>query len=134
MKNFILIIIAVFTFSACNKSVENLPNLIQSDLGESIEGIVLIEFHQDFCEDCKTMDPRVKELKKEMEGKAKVIQICCGRTPLDEIFMISTIPTFIVFLDGKPLEKKIGQRSKRYLERMIERAEKERDKKVGSKK
>lgn len=81
---------------------------------------VLVDFYADWCGPCKMMAPLVAQLADTYEGKCKV-----GKCNTDENsaltreFKIMSIPTFIFFKDGKPVETSIGAVSKNELESKI---------------
>lgn len=81
---------------------------------------VLVDFYADWCVPCKMMAPVVDELAKEYEGKVKV-----GKLNVEESsdiagnYSVMSIPTFIVFKDGKAVDKIVGGVSKEELENKI---------------
>ena len=84
---------------------------------------VLIDFYADWCGPCKAMAPVVEELAKEYEGKAKVGKINTDENQDIAIeYSVMSIPTFIVFKDGKAVKKMIGMQDKRTLIAAIEEA------------
>lgn len=70
---------------------------------------VLVDFYADWCGPCRMMGPIVEELSKELEGKAKV-----GKINVDENqdlameYNIMTIPTIVIFKNGKEEKRFIG--------------------------
>ena len=84
---------------------------------------VLVDFYADWCGPCKAMAPVVEELAKEYEGKAKVGKINTDENQDIAIeYSVMSIPTFIVFKDGKAVKKMIGMQDKRTLIAAIEEA------------
>ena len=84
---------------------------------------VIIDFYADWCGPCKAMAPVVEELAKEYEGKAKVGKINTDENQDIAIeYSVMSIPTFIVFKDGKAVKKMIGMQDKRTLIAAIEEA------------
>lgn len=77
---------------------------------------VLVDFYADWCGPCKMMAPVVEELAGELEGKAKV-----GKINVDENQDLSmehnvmSIPTLIIFKEGKEVKRFIGVRDKNEL-------------------
>lgn len=73
------------------------------------KGVVLIDFFTDWCMPCLMMAPVIEELSDEFKGKIKF-----GRVNVDdnqkiaEKFHVTSIPTFILFKDGAPVEQFIG--------------------------
>lgn len=77
---------------------------------------VLVDFYADWCGPCNAMLPVIEELAKELEGKAKV-----GKINVDENsdiaveYNVMSIPTLIVFKNGKEEKKLVGLRDKEEL-------------------
>lgn len=84
---------------------------------------VLVDFYADWCGPCKMMAPAVEQLADELEGIAVV-----GKLNVDENediamkYGIMSIPTLMVFKDGKPVNKVIGVQSKDAIEQMVKQA------------
>lgn len=77
---------------------------------------VLVDFFADWCGPCKMMAPIVEELATELEGKVKV-----GKLNVDENsdiaieYNVMSIPTLIVFKNGKEEKRLVGVRDKEEL-------------------
>ena len=73
------------------------------------EGTVLIDFFADWCMPCVMMGPIVDEMGEKFKGKIKV-----GKVNVDENheiaskFHVMSIPTFMVFKEGKKAEQFVG--------------------------
>lgn len=77
---------------------------------------VLVDFFATWCGPCKMMSPVVEEIAKEMQGKAKVYKVDTDEEQNLAIkYGIMSIPTFIVFKNGEPVDKAIGMRDKEEL-------------------
>lgn len=84
------------------------------------EKTVLVDFFAKWCGPCKMMTPIVEEIKKEMEGKVKIYKIDIDEEQELAIkYEIMSIPTFIVFKDGKIEKKAVGMRDKEELIKLI---------------
>lgn len=74
---------------------------------------VLIDFYADWCGPCKMMSPIIDEIAGELQGKAKV-----GKINVDENqdlaieYSVMSIPTIMIFKEGKPEKTFVGVRSK----------------------
>ena len=79
-------------------------------------GVALVVFWAEWCGPCKMQLPIIEEFSGEMEGKATI-----GKVNVDEelelaqSFGIQSIPTLILFKDGKPVKKLVGLHSKEAL-------------------
>ena len=92
-------------------------NLNKDNFEQSISnGVALVDFWAEWCGPCKMQLPIIEELSSEMEGKATI-----GKVNVDEelelaqSFGIQSIPTLILFKDGKPVKKLVGLHSKESL-------------------
>ena len=92
-------------------------NLNKDNFEQSISsGVALVDFWAEWCGPCKMQLPIIEEFSSEMEGKATI-----GKVNVDEelelaqSFGIQSIPTLILFKDGKPVKKLIGLHSKESL-------------------
>lgn len=84
---------------------------------------VLVDFYADWCGPCQMMAPVLKEVAQEMGDKVKVIKIDVDKNqPIAQRFGVRSIPTLILFKNGKIVENKAGVMTKRNLTQMIERA------------
>ena len=77
---------------------------------------ILVDFFADWCGPCKMMAPIVEELATELDGKAKV-----GKLNVDENsdiaveYNVMSIPTLIVFKNGKEEKRLVGVQDKEEL-------------------
>jgi len=92
-------------------------NLNKENFEQSISsGVALVDFWAEWCGPCKMQLPIIEEFSSEMEGKATI-----GKVNVDEelelaqSFGIQSIPTLILFKDGKPVKKLVGLHSKESL-------------------
>ncbi|MFY0594103.1 thioredoxin [Roseivirga sp.] len=84
---------------------------------------VLVDFYADWCGPCQMMAPVLKEVAQEMGDKVKVIKIDVDKNqPIAQRFGVRSIPTLILFKNGKILENRAGVLTKRDLTKMIEQA------------
>lgn len=70
---------------------------------------VLVDFYAEWCGPCKMMAPIIEEIAGELQGKAKV-----GKINVDENqelameYNVMSIPTLIIFKDGKEAKRFVG--------------------------
>ena len=81
---------------------------------------VMIDFWATWCMPCKMLAPVIEELAEEANGAYKVGKIDVDRSPsLAAQFGVMSIPTVIVFKNGKAAEKSVGVVPKNQLEDML---------------
>ena len=81
---------------------------------------VLVDFYADWCGPCKMMAPLVAQLSEEFEGTCKVGKCNVDENPLTaSMFRVMSIPTFVLFLDGKAVDTVVGAVSKTALQEKI---------------
>ena len=94
--------------SVINLTSENFENEVLKS-----EKPVLVDFWAEWCGPCRMMAPVVEELEKEMGNEVKFAKINIDECPdLAEKYNVMSIPTIIIFKDGKPYKKFVGVTSK----------------------
>ena len=83
---------------------------------------VLVDFWAPWCGPCRMLAPTIEEISKEYDGKVKVCKLNTDEAPeiaggLD----ISSIPTVIVFKNGKPVDRLVGLNPKKRFQDMLSR-------------
>ena len=82
---------------------------------------VLVEFGAEWCGPCKMVAPELEALAKEVDGKAKVLSVDIDRSPiLARELGVQSVPTFVVFHQGRPVGGKVGALRKKELREMLE--------------
>ena len=81
---------------------------------------VLVDFWATWCGPCRMLAPTIELLAEEKEGVAKVGKVNVDEQPgLAARFGISSIPTLIVFEDGKVKNTSVGVVPKSMIEDML---------------
>ena len=82
-------------------------------------GLVLVDFYADWCGPCKMLTPILEDLSNERED------VLFAKINVDEfpdiaaVFKITTIPTMLIFNNGKPIANSIGFQPKNSIERIL---------------
>jgi thioredoxin len=72
---------------------------------------VLVDFWATWCPPCRMIAPIVEEIHGELGDKVKVLKMDTDENPSTSmLFGIMSIPTVIIFKDGKPAERTVGYR------------------------
>lgn len=96
-------------------------NLTNKNFEEEVkEGMVLVDFFATWCGPCKMLAPVLSKIAEEYKDKIKV-----GKVNVDDEnelavkYQIASIPTLILFKDGKAVKSLVGLNSKAEIENMI---------------
>ena len=85
------------------------------------EGPILVEFTADWCAPCKQIAPDVEAFAKEMQGKVKVVKVDIDKSQvLAQALRIQSVPTFMLFVDGRPADGVVGAINKKKMRQMVE--------------
>lgn len=82
---------------------------------------VLAEFTADWCQPCKVVEPELVAFARETEGKVKVVKIDIDKSKrLASLLKVQSIPTFVVFVKGRPVTGEQGVLRKNDLLTLVE--------------
>jgi thioredoxin 1 len=103
---------------------EKLHYLDDSNFDTTVaEGVTLVDFYADWCGPCRMITPIIEELASEMEGDVKIakLDIESAQNTTSKL-QVTSIPTIIVFKDGKEVQRVIGVQDIDSIRRMIDNA------------
>ena len=84
---------------------------------------VLIDFYANWCGPCKMLSPLISEIASEYAGRLKVGKVNVDEKPeFSARFDVFSIPTLIIFKDGKAAFKSVGAMPKDDLVKFISQA------------
>lgn len=70
---------------------------------------VLVDFTAAWCGPCKMLDPVVKQLAQDWDGKVKIVKLDVDRNPnLAMQYQVLGMPTLLLFVNGQPSQRVSG--------------------------
>jgi thioredoxin 1 len=79
---------------------------------------VLVDFSAVWCGPCKMLDPVVKQLAQEWDGKVKFVKLDVDHNPEVAMeYQVMGVPTLMLFKNGEPVERVTGYQPKDRLEK-----------------
>ncbi|MDR0879207.1 MAG: thioredoxin [Clostridioides sp.] len=76
---------------------------------EDEKGVVVVDFFATWCGPCNMLGPVFEELGEEMKGEAKFLKLDIDQSlEIAQKFQVSTVPTMMVFKDGKAVDTMVG--------------------------
>ncbi len=83
---------------------------------------VLVDFWADWCGPCKMIAPAIDELAQEYDGKFRFTKLDVDANPKTAMqFGVRSIPTLLLFKEGKVAEQVIGAVPKSVLKKKIDK-------------
>jgi thioredoxin 1 len=85
-------------------------------------GSVLVDFWASWCMPCKLMVPVLNELAEETDGKVTIAKLNVDEAKATAArFSVRSIPTLILFKNGKEVHRFVGVKTKDYLLKELDR-------------
>lgn len=83
--------------------------------------IKILDFYADWCGPCRAMEPIIKEIEKELSGKAEFEKIDIDKDPdTPAKYSVMHIPTFVVLKNGKEIDRIVGSARKDEFRKLLE--------------
>jgi len=87
-----------------------------------LKGPILVDFWASWCRPCQIVGRSLDELAEELNGRAHVAKINIDdNSDLVNRFGIRSVPTLMVFKDGKVVDQMVGAAPKDEIRRMLEK-------------
>lgn len=86
-------------------------------------GVTLIDFNANWCAPCKAQEPIIKKLADTYQNRASIIEINIDEhRSLATKYMVQSIPTLIIFKDGKEIKRFVGLQSEATISKSLDSA------------
>ena len=87
---------------------------------EIAHGVTLVDFYADWCGPCRMMTPVIEEVASELVGKLSVAKLDIDSSQkTTAMFNVNSIPTLILFREGKELKRFVGLKDAATLKKLI---------------
>lgn len=86
------------------------------------KGLVFVDFHAQWCGPCKMTEPIIEQLSDEMKDVSFVKVDVDQNSEVASQYSVFSIPTFIVFKDGKVVNQFVGAMGKEGFLKEIQKA------------
>lgn len=84
---------------------------------------VLVDFYASWCGPCQALAPIIDELAQDMKDAAYIYKVDVEKSPmLASQYQVMSIPTLIIFKNGKPFKTLMGFMQKEVLAKELEDA------------
>jgi thioredoxin 1 len=83
------------------------------------DGVVLVDFHADWCGPCKMLEPVVATIAAETEATVAKVDVDAHQQ-LAAQFQVRGVPTIVLFADGEPVERFSGVRGEEELRALVQ--------------
>ena len=89
------------------------------DVIENLD-VAIVDFWAEWCAPCKAISPLLDAVEAKMEGKFKLFKLNVDTSPLiASEYGVESIPTILVFKNGKPVSSLVGLASRNDIEKTI---------------
>lgn len=101
---------------------EHILHLTDENFQETVKkGVTLVDFYATWCGPCRMIAPIVEQLADMVKGKARI-----GKLDIDQAsetttsLQITSVPTLILFKDGKEIKRVVGVKDLDYLLNLVQ--------------
>ncbi len=85
------------------------------------KGVTLVDFHATWCGPCRMIAPIVEQLGGKLEAKARVAKLDIDQAQqTTATLQITSVPTLILFKDGKEVKRVVGVKDLDYLLNLVQ--------------
>ena len=86
-------------------------------------GVSLMDFSANWCAPCKAQEPVIKNVADKFKNRASIIEVDIDdNRDLATKFMVQSIPTLIIFKNGKEIKRFVGLQTENTISKSLENA------------
>jgi thioredoxin 1 len=102
--------------------VQNITHLTDENFQQIVaKGLTLVDFYATWCGPCRMIAPIVEQLAGKVQGKASVAKLDIDQAQqVTASLQITSVPTLILFKDGKEVKRVVGVKDLDYLLNLIQ--------------
>ena len=90
---------------------------------ETKSGVTLVDFFAEWCGPCRMMTPVLEEVENELKGQATIAKLDIDHSSaIAGQFQVTSVPTLILFKDGKEVDRLVGVRDAEAIKSFISKA------------
>jgi thioredoxin 1 len=100
---------------------ESFKYLTEDKFDQEIKsGLVLVDFYADWCGPCRMLTPILEKVAGDVSGKATVAKLDIDKAQgVASSLQITSIPTLILFKNGKEVGRLVGLRDEKTIKELI---------------
>lgn len=100
----------------------HLEHLTDANFQQTIgSGVTLVDFYATWCGPCRMVGPIVEQLAGMVDGKAKIVKVDIDQSQeTTASLQITSVPTIILFKDGKEVKRVVGVKDLDYLLNLVQ--------------
>ena len=100
---------------------DNIKKLEEKDFQAEISsGVTLVDFYADWCGPCRMLTPVLDQVAQDVKGKASVVKVDIDQAQkVTEDLQITSVPTLILFKEGKEVKRIIGLRDADFIKGFV---------------
>lgn len=102
----------------------NLKHVDDSNFAQlTAKGVVLVDFYAEWCGPCHMQTPILESLAKEMSDQVSILKLDIDKSQRTTAsFQVTSVPTMILFKDGREVKRIVGLRDADTLKGIIKAA------------
>lgn len=99
----------------------NISHLTDENFQQTIaKGLTLVDFYATWCGPCRMIVPIIEQLAGKVEGKASIAKLDIDQAQeTTGSLQITSVPTLILFKDGKEVKRVVGVKDLDYLFNLV---------------